>query len=190
MILKDNDIITRLNSPANLINRLSADLAPNNKRASAMGLFGVASRGKEQVIERSKPIISTPDIKQSESLTTFQNPFLPSSPILSPQDSLPETKEPTIDQLLTNSEAQIKLAAAHDSALSVLSSAINELKAKLPDMKADKLPAAITATSKVVESIRKERAEAAKNTGGRSVHYHFYTPEQKKISDYNIIEVS
>ena len=48
----------------------------------------------------------------------------------------------------------------------------------------------ISAASKTVESIRRERNENAKQGKDREVHYHFYTPEQKKVSDYEVIDVT
>ena len=64
------------------------------------------------------------------------------------------------------------------------------LALKLDEVKADKLPSVITAASKVVESIRRERMELNKSSKGKDVHYHFYNTEQRKISDYEVIEVS
>jgi hypothetical protein len=96
---------------------------------------------------------------------------------------------PILDSILENSEAQINLGLAHDSALKLLTNSISSLATKLDDVKPDKLPAAIMAASKVVESIRRERNEALKNNKDREVHYHFYTPEQKVLTDYEVIEV-
>ena len=78
---------------------------------------------------------------------------------------------------------------AHDNALSVLTDAVSELKLRLGEVKADKLPSVITATSKVVESIRRERNEAAKSGKDREVHYHFYVPQQKKLENFEVIDV-
>jgi hypothetical protein len=100
-----------------------------------------------------------------------------------------ESDAPLLDQILENNEAQISLGLAHDTALKLLTSSISSLSAKLDDVKPDKLPAAIMAASKVVESIRRERNEALKNNKDREVHYHFYTPEQKTLTDYEVIEV-
>jgi hypothetical protein len=96
---------------------------------------------------------------------------------------------PTLDKILENNEAQINLGLAHDSALKLLTNSISRLSSNLEEVKADKLPAAIMSASKVVESIRRERAEALKSNRDREVHYHFYTPEQKQITDYEVIEV-
>lgn len=101
-----------------------------------------------------------------------------------------EPKPIKLDNILDNSESQIKLGLAHDRALELLNNSVSMLAAKLEDVKADKLPAVISAASKTVESIRKERAESSKNNKDREVHYHFYTPEQRKITDFEIIDVA
>lgn len=197
MILKDNETMTRLNSPLNLINRLSAGLKGSgfasektseshseNKgsRASAMGLFGVASRNFQP---------------KSEALIPSERPFINPFSAVAAVEGTKEIEEPEkedsspkIEDLLSNSEQQIKLATAHDQALAVLTQAVVMMRNKLDDVRADKLPSIITATSKVVESIRKERNEAARSARGKEVHYHFYTPNQKKVSDYAVIDVT
>lgn len=96
---------------------------------------------------------------------------------------------PTIDDLVHDADKQIHLSTAHDNALKVLNGAIRELAIRIPEIKADKLPAVITATSKVVESIRRERSDLEKNRKNNSVHFHFYTPAQRQLSDYEVIEV-
>ncbi len=185
MLVNDSAAISRLNSPLNLINRLSA-AKDNSPRKKAMSLF-VAPR------------IEKPSEADKEAATAASfNPFEKTSESLVPaerktghkQDSQIDQSFPTINQLIDNNDAQIKLATAHDSALEVLTSAVELMKLKLDDVKAEKLPAVITATSKVVESIRRERNEAARSGKGKEVHYHFYTPQQKKIEQYDVIEVS
>lgn len=100
------------------------------------------------------------------------------------------TQPPTLDNLINNSDEQIQLNLAHNSALSVLNSAVELMRLKLDDIKADKLPSVIAATNKVVESIRRERIEIAKKGNDKEVHYHFYTPIQKTISDYDVVDVA
>lgn len=202
MILKDNDAMARLNSPNNLINRLR-DLKSN--RGAAMGLFGLSNGSKKNKIEEvtienkkesreENKIENKIEFKEPIVVPIFSNPFLKQDRLQLTESihvvSEDSAKQPSIDNLLHNSDVQIRLATAHDNALEVLTRTINMMKDKLDDVKADKLPAVITATSKVVESIRKERNEQAKNSKGRDVHYHFYTPNQKKVSDYEVIEVS
>jgi len=96
----------------------------------------------------------------------------------------------SLKDLIENSESQIKLKLVHDNALDLLHKATETLSTKLEDVRADKLPSVIAAASKTVESIRKERIEATKNDKDREVHYHFYTPQQNKIEDYDVIDVT
>lgn len=164
MIINDDEAKKRLNSPMNLINRLAAS-RQNSKAKTAMSLF----------IPPKKT-----DMEQKQTEPTKRQ-----------TDTLPFQPEPqsVLDEILQNNEAQINLGIAHDKALELLKNSVNLLSAKLDDVKADKLPAVVMSASKVVESIRKERAEASKNNKDREVHYHFYTPLQNTIKDYEVIEV-
>lgn len=165
MIINDKAAASRLNSPLNLINRLKDS---NNPRKSAMSLF-----------IPEKKIVTLPSF----------NPFIQT------QSDIPETKKDSpeeatsLSDILENHESQIQLGLAHDNAIKLLNASVSMLSAKLDDVSASKLPAVISAASKTVESIRKERSEAAKNNKDREVHYHFYTPQQNKISDYEVIDV-
>lgn len=103
-----------------------------------------------------------------------------------------EDKEsnPSVNDLMSNADQEIKLSLAHDSALSLLVSATQTLSREIDNIRPDKLPSVISAAAKTVDGIRRERNEASKNNKGGEVHYHFYTPVQKKISDYAVIEVN
>jgi hypothetical protein len=166
MIINNDEASKRLNSPLNLINRLR-ESKTNAKAKAAMAIF-IPPKGVMPSDTGSKQSVYKPEI------AGVQHPA--------------ENTE-TLDQILENHEAQINLGLAHDSALKLLTNSISSLATKLDDVKPDKLPAAIMAASKVVESIRRERAEASKNNKDREVHYHFYTPEQKQLTDYEVIEV-
>jgi hypothetical protein len=165
MIVTDKDAAVRLASPLNLINQLRES---KSSRKDAMSLFGIGRKSEPLKIEQ-----------RSEAAANL-------SAIASPKES----DDPSLDNLIQNSEAQIQLGQAHDTALKLLNSSVAILSAKLDDVKAEKLPAVIIATSKVVESIRRERSEASKNNKDREVHYHFYTPNQKSLSDYEVIDVA
>lgn len=164
MIINDSDALVRLNSPLNLINQLRK--TTSSKKNDAMSLF----------IPPKKEEISFNPFQERES----------GRKELEKNDERSET----LDNILRDNESQIKLGLAHDNALKLLNDSVSLLSSKLDDVKADKLPSVISAASKTVESIRKERSEANKNNKDREVHYHFYTPQQNKISDYEIIEVS
>lgn len=186
MIISDKDALARVNSPTNLINR--------KKNNSAMNIFGLNTP-------------SAASANHSASLP-FYNPFTAPSPIStapSPDDANGnkggasktddiknddnKADDVTIDKLVDNNDAQIKLTLAHDKALELLNNSVAMLASKLDSVTASKLPSVISAAGKVVESIRKERSEAAKSDKVQDVHYHFYTPVQKKISDYEVLEV-
>lgn len=100
-----------------------------------------------------------------------------------------ENKTPTLDQLINDADARISIATAHDKAVDLMNSAVDQLRIRLDEIKADKLPSVIAAASKMVTDIRREKLEADKNSERQNVHFHFYTPEQKRIEQYEIIDV-
>lgn len=184
----------RLNNPNNLMNRLRS--TNDNKKNNGMQLFGVGIRSLTNPTSntgRNETVI--PAVENREIKTDF-NPFghkeetniIPSHPnTIIPKTEVPAS--PSITQLLPESEAQIRLGHAHDKAIGLLTDSVDELKLRLGEIKADKLPSVISSASKVIESIRRERIEVNKKNNGQEVHFHFYTPEQKKIDDYEVIEV-
>jgi len=182
MIVNNKDAAARLASPMNLMNRLK-DVTKSNERKSAMSLFiKPASPKKEEVkfIEIKKSF--NPFQAKEESLVpTFQTPQAP---------YLPESSE-SIDNIMEDHEAKIQLGLAHDKAVKLLNDSVAMLATKLDDIKADRLPQVISAASKTIESIRSERNEVNKNNkSDREVHYHFYTPNQRKLDDFEVIEVT
>jgi len=196
MIVKDADAIKRLNSPMNLINRLRGETKKNN----AMSLFGIGKQkevlfdgisvnasdktGVEHTVKNTSISFNPFQTKDDNGslVPTIQSPQVPSI--------TPEQQPERLDNILENHESQIKLGLAHDKALELLNRSVEMLNTKLDDIKADKLPAVVSAASKTVESIRRERNENNKNNKDREVHYHFYTPQQRKISDYEVIDVA
>lgn len=192
MLINDEDALRRLNSPMNLINKMKSLSSNNVKRKDAMGLFGIG-RGVDVKVERVEKS------EEREVITSF-NPFktstVPKAPTpfealeLIPSPPAQLVPQPTLETLLDKSDSQIKLGLAHDTALDLLTNSVNALALKLDEVRADRLPSVISAASKVVESIRKERAESARSGKDQETHYHFYVPEQRKVSDYEIIEVS
>lgn len=213
MLIKDSEAVQRLGSPLNLINKLKDRKNSNqssSKNSKAMSLF-VPGKNSVQIAEQN----SNPLRKVSPAVPSF-NPFadrvniipqsLPADVRSQSQDvrinehnNLPPTAESNtnsadesvkIEDLLDGADNKIHLATAHNEALSVLNSALTELKLKITEVNPGRLPSVIQAASKVVEGIRRERNESAKNGGNKSVHYHFYTPHQKTVSDYEVIEVN
>lgn len=184
MLINDSAARQRLDSPMNLINKLRNSNG-NNSRQSAMNLFGMGRPSAEKLeIKEIKPIEVKTEAKEEVkeiAIVPHFNPFAAKNALL------PEA--PKIEELIENSDSQMKLALAHDKALELLNNSVMMLSTKLEDVKADKLPGVITAASKVVDNIRRERNEAAKGGRDKEVHYHFYTPQQRKVSDYEVIDV-
>jgi hypothetical protein len=174
MIISDEEVERRINSPFNLINKLRHS---TQDRKSAMELF----TKRHQPSAASNP----PPISES----------LPQAPITSRViTEMPEveTAEPvtTLDAIIQNHETQIKLGLAHDNAINLLNNSVNILAAKLDDVKASQLPSVINTASAVIERIRRERNEVRRTEKDKEVHYHFYTPQQKKVEDYEVIDVT
>ena len=192
MILEEKEAIERLNSPLNLINRISQhkiDSNPTfNGRRRAMSIF---------IPPTTNSIIDKITEKTTEKITVkiptiSSNPFAP-RPALIPQQQQTEVSTKTnisLPDVVENGDSQIQLATAHDSALQLVNSTIRTISAKLPEIKPDRLPSVMIAAGRIVESIRRERSEAMKAGRDREVHFHFYTPQQKVIEDYEVIDVN
>lgn len=190
MILKDDDAVRRLNSPLNLINRLAAVSKTKARKTDAMALFGIGRKKTEEKKEVREPVTApsfNPFVRNIDGGLTVIHVDSDSQ---KPNEESENNKITTLDNILENHESKIKLGLAHDKALDLLHRSVEALSAKLEDVRADRLPSVIAAASKTVESIRRERNESAKLNKDQEVHYHFYTPEQKKIADYEIIEVT
>lgn len=185
MLISNDDALKRLNSPLNLINRFADKKISRN---TAMSLFVPPSKPREE------PNESIPE-KLEHVIHPFVNPFAKvieaveskKEEILEP---IKEEPKEALAELVTEADAQIRLGLAHNTALDLLTRSVQMLNTKLDDVKADKLPAVIAATSKVVESIRKERLERDKTGKDKEVHFHFYTPQQKRVSDYEVIDIT
>lgn len=206
MIVSNDNAESRIHNPMNLMNRMQELRSAKQKQNPAMSLFGVRrninneneivfkAEVKEEVVELKQD--TSPDNTTIAVVTpVFINPFKKldtetSDRILETEtETETEDKQLTTDDLISDPDNKIKLASAHNDALDLLNSAVKELKIKLSDVSASKLPGVITAASKVVESIRKERLEVHKSGKDKEVHYHFYTPEQKAIEQYSVIDV-
>lgn len=178
MIVKDNEALARINSPLNLINRMNA--ARNNQRSSAMSLF-IPS------IQPAAPVVMP---TQRPAFNPFENKT--AEPVVEDKEFVPLTEESAVKlgDIISDHDAKIQLGLAHDKAITLLNKSVEMLSTKLDDVSASKLPSVIAAASKTIESIRRERLESTKLNKDREVHYHFYTPQQKKVTDYEVIEVT
>ena len=118
-------------------------------------------------------------------------PFVPAATQPKPTDTtVPQDKAATLDTIIQDPQSQIALGLAHNNSISLLNRSIDLLSEKLDDVLPSRLPSVIAVTAKVVESIRKERAEASKSNRDREVHYHFYTPQQRKLEEFEVIDVN
>jgi hypothetical protein len=170
MLIKEDEVSKRLNNPLNLINQMKAGLR-NNKKNEAMSLFIPPTK---QALNPFNNLVVTEKAGDRESFN----------------DSSMPADEANSENLIPDSDAKIKLALAHDRALEVMTNAINMAGVKLDDIKPAQLPGVIVAMSKVVGNIRAERAERDKANKGNDVHLHFYCPEQRKIEQYQVIDVA
>ena len=201
MIISNEIVAKRLSSSSNLMNKLNTIRSASKQNNSAMKLFMPESSTRSRKVEskvfafdpfgpKSKQQLSSESdasIELGELPELDKNPTVEEKVIIRRQAS-PES--PRIEDLVSNSVEQVKLGLAHDTALRILQESMETLHTKLDEIKPDRLSTVISVTSKVVESIRNERLAVAKGQGkDKEVHYHFYTPEQKKISDYEIIDL-
>jgi len=175
MLLTSKEAESRLNSPLNLINKLRDR---SLSRQNAMSLF-IPPKKSEEKVKTFNPFeqINKDKINITEIITA------------APASEQNNPSAETISNLIENHESQVQLGLAHDTALKLLNNSVTMLADKLDDIRADKLPGVVTAASKVVESIRRERSEASKSSKDKEVHYHFYTPQQRQISEYEVIDV-
>jgi len=179
MLVSDKEALERLGSPLNLMNRLSSA----RNKTNSMSVFGIGSSHNTKIVRESTPAFN-PFKRQVSLENTAPIPAPSSSSIPSP-----EPKQPNLDDLVNNADSQVKLGLAHDEALGVLVDAVKMVKLKLDDIKPEKLSSIISATSKVVDQIQRQRIDANKGRDSREVHFHFYTPTQKTMEDYNVIDV-
>lgn len=191
MIVPEKEAIARLESPLNLMNRLRSSSGSgngSNSRSRAMDLFQPSRQAEVQEQQPGEFINPFDKTSNTSGNTTALIPTKQTAAVSS-ASAADSQQQPNLDTLVDNADSRIKLGIAHDRALDTLVNAIGLMKTKLDDMKPDKLPSAITAASKVVDAIQRQRIDQAKNKQGKEVHYHFYTPTQKKVEDYEVIEV-
>jgi hypothetical protein len=197
MIISTDSADKRLKSSNNLMNRLS-ELRSVKKSSHAMDIFtnksnkAVPTASSIQASQESPEANVEPFARQQDakSFAPFEEPTTKKNPTVEGLALAVREQIPRLEDLVSNSTEQVKLGLAHDTALRILQESMEHLHTRLQDVKADKLTQVISVTSKVVEGIRRERIEVKKNQGvDKEVHYHFYTPEQKKIEDYEVIDV-
>lgn len=190
MIISNDKADQRLHNPMNLMNRMGE--LRRDKKPNAMSLFGVARSSQPSQVESAttqlSPSLTINPFERHQEISSVPSSQSPHPSFQATQAT--QTKEtPSLDDLLEDGDTKIKLGHAHDQALETLTEAVMQLRMKLDDVPAAKLPAVITATSKVVESIRKERIEINKNNKEGSTVYNFYVPIQRRTEDFEVINV-
>lgn len=111
----------------------------------------------------------------------FVNPFAPK-----PIEVL--TTAPTIDDLIDDVDSRLNLDKAHKKALHVMNRAIQRVSDQIEELDSPtKLADVAAKMGKIVTDIRNEKKNSVDKE--RTVHYHIYTPEQKKITDFEEITV-
>lgn len=174
MLISSKAAESRLNSPGNLINRLR-----EGRNGNSLSIFGVGKRKEEVKAPQGKIELPKFETKIHEEVHTKVH--IPE--ILPPEKKVP----PTIDDLVKTPENDIKLEAIHSNAMETLSAAMIEIKSRIPEVSKVKDLADIAAKmSKIVTDIRAEKNKD--NDQDQQVHLHFYTPERKKLSDFQTIE--
>lgn len=210
MILTDEQASLRLNNPFNLINKIGV----SSRQSTAMSLFGMNKSNEVKEVKdkitdalkgsqfhvvfqkESEPAKITEDKVETTSEASDKSLVKRFNDLLKKDEKeIEELKDnqnnnPTLDDLITNSSAQVRLVTAHNNALDVVNTALLRLQQEVPNMKGDKIPAVIAAASKVVETIRKEKIDLHRNNKNpENIHFHYYSPKQKSMSDYQVIEV-
>ena len=183
MLIDENEASKRLNNPLNLINRMKSGMLSNNKKNDAMSLF---------VKVKEESVVLPSDRVEIHSFSSPLSPIQRSLPVVIPATNETTESSPSSDDLIKDSESRIKLAVVEGSAIDLLTTSLVALKRKVDsgDIKTSSIPSVISASSKVITEIRKERLEREKNKSEtESVHYHFYCPEPRKIETYDVIEV-
>lgn len=187
MLLNDKEANERLSSPNNLLNRLrSASGRQDNSKGKAMSLFGMGASPSSASQQVSRIV----EQKKEEVVVSFKNPFSsidydPTPPSI--PATIPEVK---IDDLIDNADSKIKIETAHNEALDAMVKSVQQLKLHLSGMENPvKLADVASKMSKIVSSIRAERMKIASEESTRSVHLHLYSPEQKKIEQFEAIDV-
>lgn len=173
MLIGKEEADKRLNSNGNLLNRLRSGDLKVSRRDRAMELFGIGR-------------------KEEKLTSSFINPFQPQGAIPVPvpsKTSFPESK-PQIDPAEIPAEevdTREKLERIQHEALNTLMLAIKETKDKIKDLHPAKAADVAAKMGKIVDAIRSDKNRAG--VKDKQVHLHFYTPEPRKIEEFEVIDV-
>lgn len=175
MLVNSKDAERRLNSPDNLLNRLRRESPRSVSAKNAMSLF-------------VRPDIQPP---QPIPAITPSSIYIPSNsePVIEPEPD--KTEDKAAKQVLDDLALEIKRESIHSAALDVLSKSVYALGEKITAGEIGKpkdLADIARKMSGIVTDIKKS-GEDNKDKDGKTVHLHFYTPERKKLSDFEVIDV-
>lgn len=176
MLINEEELNRRLNNPLNLINSMRNG---NGKKRDSLSLFI-----KPSVEEKFQSPFQQKDADSQSSVALIPTAMTPAESINSSNSQTPST-----DDLIDDADGAIKLAQVHNESLEVMGLAVNRLKDNIQNVNVKQLPSIVSGLSKVVTDIRKERSERDKERSTETVHYHFYCPEQKKLEQFEVIDV-
>jgi hypothetical protein len=149
MLLEEEELKRRIESPSNLLNRLR--------------LAKLAMPSKPVSLPASLPIIDI--VKQSPSV----HPALP----------------PTSDDVVEDLNSKITIGSIKGKAMGIMSSALDELKAKLPEVgKPDKLSKIVADMSKVYDAVENRNA-----TQAQAAQIIIYAPQIVSEEHFNVVDL-
>lgn len=170
MLISDKEASKRLNSPMNLFNRMRTGSlrshSESNSKSKAMDLFGIGKKN-----DPFKNAIAAP----KEEVTVIVTP------------EVIEEKDNDVASQILDVDTKVKERLIHKTAVNILSKTMSELENKLPELAAPKLADVAVKMSKVIDTIN--NAKNRDRETERPVHLHFYSPEQRKLSDYSEVTV-
>lgn len=103
-------------------------------------------------------------------------------------EPIPES-DPAVIAVLDDIDSKVKEETIKNAALSVLGASVAQLAAVVPSIQRPKELADVASKmSKVINDMNKDGAGRNKD-GNKTVHLHFYTPERKKLTDFEVIDV-
>lgn len=176
MLLSDDDILERVDSPNNLINRLTV-----------IKMRGTGSRGPATPMEIRKvvAVLANEGNKQADIADAFD--ITGSNTSLYANGRIGNSHGPKNEELKeTIAKVNLKKVAVEDKAIDALLETLEIMKPQLADVTKPKVLSSIAKDmASVAKDMRGGRPEEEKN---RNVHLHIYAPKMKELDDYEIIE--
>lgn len=179
MLINDKEADKRLGSSQNLINKIKS-VSPG--KSKAMQLFGI---GRQTI---TSPF-SSPSSSYIEKKADLIQPVPPAATsTFTKQVTAEESEQSPLDDFVKNADDKIKMELIRSAATDALLTSVKQLAIQLPAMESpDKLANVASKMSRIINELE---SKDNRNKDGETVHYHFYMPEQRKIEQYEVIEVS